>query len=228
EIYHLSAMSFTGISWDLAHEVINTNVMGTLNVLNAVLANCKTAKVFVAGSSAVFGNNDRRLQNETTPVNPCSPYGTSKAAASNLVRNYREAYGLYATTGILFNHESPLRGIEFVSKKICRSVALISRGKLDKLHLGDTSVLRDWGYAGDYVRAMQMILQQETPEDYVVASGCVHSVYDLAREAFSYVGLDISKYVVHSEKLLRPAEISYLCGDFSKLNKKTGWAPKVD
>lgn len=228
EVYHLAAVSFTGVSWDLAHEVINTNVIGTLNLLNSVLSNCRNARVFVAGSSSVFGNNALRLQNEMTPFNPCSPYGTSKAAAFNLAKNFRDAYSMFVANGILFNHESPVRGIEFVSKKVCRAVALIANGITDKLQLGNISVARDWGYAADHVRAMNLILQQDKPDDYVIATGVSHTVEDFVREAFSCAGLNYRDHVEHSDRFVRPSDISYMCGDSTKLKNATGWNSKVD
>jgi GDPmannose 4,6-dehydratase len=175
----------------------------------------------------MFGNAKETPQNESTPFNPRSPYGISKVAGFNLTQNYREAYGLYASSGILFNHESPRRGFEFVTRKVTNTIAKIKLGLAKELRLGNLEAKRDWGYAGDYVKAMWLMLQQKRPEDYVIATGEAHSITDLLEIAFSYVGLEWRDYVTVDEMFHRPAEINELKGDFSKAKKKLGWEPKV-
>jgi GDPmannose 4,6-dehydratase len=175
----------------------------------------------------MFGKVQKVPQNEQTPFHPRSPYGISKVAGFDLTRNYREAYGIFACNGILFNHESPRRGFEFVTRKITSTIAKIKVGKERELRLGNLEAKRDWGFAGDYVEAMWLILQQDDPDDYVIATGETHSVREFVELAFQYAGLDWKKYVIIDEQLFRPAEVNLLLGDFSKATKKFGWMPKV-
>ncbi len=227
ECYHLSAQSFVSYSFEDEFSTINTNINGTHFVLAAIKQRAPQCKIYFAASSEMFGNARETPQNESTPFNPRSPYGISKVAGFNLTQNYREAYGLYASSGILFNHESPRRGYEFVTRKVTNTVAKIKLGLAKELRLGNLEAKRDWGYAGDYVKAMWLMLQQERPEDYVIATGEAHSITDFLEIAFSYVGLEWKDYVVIDGIFHRPAEINELKGDFSKAKKKLGWEPKV-
>jgi len=227
ECYHLSAQSFVSYSFEDEFSTINTNINGTHYVLTAIKERAPKCRFYFAGSSEMFGNAKETPQNEDTPFHPRSSYGISKVAGFHLTQNYREAYGLYALSGILFNHESPRRGFEFVTRKIANTVAKIKLGLTKELRLGNLEAKRDWGYAGDYVKVMRLMLQQEKPEDYVVATGETHSIKELVEVAFDDVGLDWKKYVVVDEMLFRPAEINELRGDFTKAKKKLGWEPKV-
>lgn len=229
EVYHLAGLSFVGTSWDLYPQVLNVNAMGTFNVLSAVLDHSRATRVFVASTGAVFGISDRRTQNESTQVNPCSPYGISKLAAQNIAKNFREARGQYVSVGICFNHESPFRSIEYLSRKVCVAAQGIKQGSFkDKLTLGSLSPVKDWGFVGDYIRAMHAVLQLEIPDDFVIATGQSYSVGDFVNEVFSTLDLDYQEHVVFSDKFARPMEIPYMCGDYSKLNRATGWTPTVD
>ena len=227
ECYHLSAQSFVSYSFEDEFSTINTNINGTHYVLTAIKERAPKCRFYFAGSSEMFGNAKETPQNEDTPFHPRSSYGISKVAGFHLTQNYREAYGLYALSGILFNHESPRRGFEFVTRKITNTVAKIKLGLAKELRLGNLEAKRDWGYAGDYVKSMWLMLQQEKPEDYVVATGETHSIRELVEAAFDYVGLDWKKYLVVDEMLFRPAEINELRGDFTKAKKRLGWEPKV-
>jgi len=227
ECYHLSAQSFVSYSFEDEFSTINTNINGTHYVLTSIKERAPQCRFYFAGSSEMFGNAKETPQNEDTPFHPRSSYGISKVAGFHLTQNYREAYGLYASSGILFNHESPRRGFEFVTRKIANTVAKIKLGLAKELRLGNLEAKRDWGYAGDYVKAMWLMLQQERPEDYVVATGETHSIKDFLEITFGYVGLDWKKYVIVDEMLFRPAEINELRGDFTKAKKKLGWEPKV-
>jgi GDPmannose 4,6-dehydratase len=227
ECYHLSAQSFVSYSFEDEFSTINTNINGTHFVLAAIRQRAPKCRFYFAASSEMFGNAKKTPQNESTPFNPRSPYGISKVAGFHLTQNYREAYGLYALSGILFNHESPRRGFEFVTRKVTNTVAQIKLGLAKELKLGNLEAKRDWGFAGDYVKAMWLMLQQERPEDYVVATGETHSITDLVEIAFGYVGLQWKDYVVVDEIFNRPAEINELKGDFSKAKTKLGWKPKV-
>jgi len=227
ECYHLSAQSFVSYSFEDEFSIINTNINGTHYVLTSIKERVPKCKFYFAGSSEMFGNARETPQNEDTPFRPRSPYGISKVAGFHLTQNYREAYGLYALSGILFNHESPRRGFEFVTRKITNTVAKIKLGLAKELRLGNLEAKRDWGYAGDYVKTMWLMLQQEKPEDYVVATGETHSIKELVELAFGYVGLDWEKYVIVDEMLFRPADINELRGDFTKTKKKLGWEPRV-
>ena len=227
ECYHLAAQSFVSYSFEDEFSTINTNINGTHYVLSAIKKKASHCRFYFAASSEMFGNAPHTPQNETTPFNPRSPYGISKVAGYHLTKNYREAYDLFACNGILFNHESPRRGFEFVTRKITNAVANIKLGLPKELALGNLEAKRDWGHARDYVQAMWMMLQQNEPDDYVVATGETHSVKEFAELAFSYVGLDWKNHVTTDEKVYRPAEIFELRGDSDKARKKLKWEPSV-
>lgn len=227
ECYHLAAQSFVSYSFDDEFSTINTNINGTHFILSALKDMASDCKMYFAASSEMFGNTIETPQNERTPFIPRSPYGISKLAGYHLTRNYREAYGLFACNGILFNHESERRGFEFVTRKISNAVAKIKLGLEKEIRLGNLDARRDWGYSPDYVRAMWMMLQQDKPDDYVVATGQSHSVRDLVAQAFSALDLDWQDFVVIDEQFFRPAEIFELRGDASKAKKRLGWKPTV-
>lgn len=227
ECYHLAAQSFVSYSFEDEFSTLNTNISGTHFILSAIKEKASKCKFYFAASSEMFGLAKETPQNEDTPFHPRSPYGISKVAGFDLTRNYREAYGLFTCSGIAFNHESPRRGFEFVTRKITSTVAKIKMGIEKKLRLGNLEAKRDWGFAGDYVRAMWLMLQQAEPDDYVIATGQVHSVKEFAELAFSYVGLDWEKYVVIDKAFYRPAEVNILKGDFSKARRRLGWKPTV-
>jgi GDPmannose 4,6-dehydratase len=227
ECYHLSAQSFVSYSFEDEFSTINTNINGTHYVLTALKERSPKCKFYFAGSSEMFGNPRETPQNENTPFHPRSSYGISKVAGFYLTQNYREAYGLYALSGILFNHESPRRGFEFVTRKITRGVAKIKLGLTNELRLGNLEAKRDWGFTGDYVKAMWLMLQQDRPEDFVIATGETHSIKELVELAFESVDLDWKRYVVIDETLFRPSEINELRGDFSKAKRMLGWEPTV-
>ncbi|MBS0202430.1 MAG: GDP-mannose 4,6-dehydratase [Planctomycetes bacterium] len=225
ELYHLAAQSFVSYSFDDSFSTFRTNIDGTHYVLESVKQAAPKCKVYFAGSSEMFGNAPETPQNEETKFSPRSPYGISKVTGYDLSRNYREAYGLYVSSGILFNHESPRRGFEFVTRKITSHVARIKRGLIDKLPLGNLDASRDWGFAGDYVVAMWQMLQQPQPRDFVIATGESHSVREFCEVAFRYAGLDWQKHVVVDPDFYRPAEIHQLIGDASRAKRDLGWAP---
>jgi GDPmannose 4,6-dehydratase len=227
ECYHLSAQSFVTYSFEDEFSTINTNINGTHFVLAAIKDTAPHCRLYFAASSEMFGNAKETPQNENTAFSPRSSYGISKLAGFHLTRNYREAYNLHALSGILFNHESPRRGFEFVTRKVTNTVAKIKSGLAKELRLGNLEAKRDWGYAGDYIRAMWLMLQQDEPEDYVIATGETHSIKDLIEIAFGYVDLDWKDYVIIDDLFYRPAEIYELRGDFSKAKKKLGWQPTV-
>jgi len=227
ECYHLAAQSFVSYSFEDEFSTINTNINGTHFVLSAIKEKAPECKFYFAGSSEMFGLVKESPQNESTPFHPRSPYGISKVAGFDLTRNYREAYNLFACSGILFNHESPRRGFEFVTRKISNTVAEIKLGLSKELKLGNLEAKRDWGFAGDYVKAMWLMLQQEQPDDYVIATGETHSVKEFAEIAFSQVGLDYQDYLRIDEIFYRPAEVHLLKGDYSKGKEKLGWEPAV-
>lgn len=228
ECYHLAAQSFVSYSFEDEFSTINTNINGTLSILSAIKQRAPKCKFYFAASSEMFGLVKETPQNEYTPFHPRSPYGISKVAGFDLTRNYREAYGLSACNGILFNHESPRRGFEFVSRKISDAVAKIKLGLTKELRLGNLEAKRDWGYAGDYVKSMWLMLQQDEPDDYVIATGETHSVKEFVELACSYVDLNWQDYVIVDEKLYRPAEVYELKGDYSKAKRRLGWEPKVN
>ena len=227
EIYNLAAQSHVRVSFETPEETTEFVAMGTLRLLEAFKNTCPTARFYQASSSEMFGDNPEKPQNETTRLTPASPYACAKVYAHNLCRNYRESYGLHISSGILFNHESPRRGETFVTRKITMAAARIKLGLQDKLYLGNLEAKRDWGFAGDYVEAMWLMLQQEVPDDYVIATGETHSVQEFLEEVFSHAGLDIEKYVETDERLYRPHEVPLLLGDPSKAENNIGWSPKV-
>jgi len=227
ELYNLAAQSFVPTSWHQPMLTGEFNALGVTKLLEAVrLVNTKI-KFYQASSSEMFGKVREVPQTEKTPFYPRSPYGVAKVYAHWITVNYRESYDIFAVSGILFNHESPRRGLEFVSRKITDGAARIKLGLSEKLYLGNLEAKRDWGYAGDYVRAMWLMLQQKTPEDFVIATGRNHSVRDLAHIAFSHLGLKYQDYVEVDPQLVRPAEVDVLLGDSSNAKKKLGWQPEV-
>jgi len=228
EIYNLGAMSHVRVSFDMPSFTIQTNALGVLNMLEVYRTICPDAKFYQASSSEMFGNSvdDDGVQRLTTPMNPVSPYGCSKVMGYNLVRHYRHAYKLHACNGVLFNHESPRRGTNFVTNKVVRGAVAIKKGLEDKLELGNMDSYRDWGHSKDYVRAMHMIINHETPEEFIVATGETHSVRDLCRTVFSKLNLNYEDYVTQNPKFMRPEELKYLKGDPSKAENILGWNPK--
>jgi len=227
EIYNLAAQSFVPTSWEQPMLTGEFNALGVTKWLEAIRQVNKKVKFYQASSSEMFGKVQEVPQTEKTPFYPRSPYGVAKVYAHWITVNYRESYGIFAVSGILFNHESPRRGLEFVSRKITDGAARIKLGKAKKLYLGNLDAKRDWGYAGDYVRAMWLMLQQKQPEDFVIATGKNHTVRDLAQIAFDRVGLDYKKFVEVDPKLVRPAEVDVLLGDPSYAQKRLGWKPEV-
>ena len=228
EIYNLAAMSFVPASWDQPLLTGEFNAQGVTRLLDAVRQVDTSIRIYQASSSEMFGKVREVPQTETTPFYPRSPYGVSKVFAHYITINYRESYNLFAVSGMLFNHESPRRGLEFVTRKVSNGVARIKLGLDDTLSVGNLDAHRDWGFAGDYVRAMWQMLQQPRPDDYVIATGVSHSVRDLIQIAFARVGLDWQKHVRVDPALLRPAEVEHLLGDASKARKDLGWTPSVD
>jgi len=228
EVYHLAAQSYVGYSFEDEFSTLNININGTHYLLSAVkeFADSKI-KFYFAGSSEMFGKVKSAPQNENTVFNPRSSYGISKVTGYYLTKNYREAYNLHASNGILFNHESPRRGFEFVTRKISHAAARIKRGSKEKLKLGNMKAKRDWGHAKDYVEAMWLMLQKENPGDYVVGTGEEHSVEEFAKKAFGHVGLNYKDHIVIDQKLMRPAEVDTLLADNSKALKDLKWKPKI-
>ena len=226
ECYHLAAQSFVAESFTDGFSTMNTNINGTHHVLAALRELRPSCRFYFAGSSEMFGQVAETPQHETTRFHPRSPYGISKVAGFDLTRNYREAYGLYAVSGILFNHESPRRGHEFVTRKITSSVARIKHGLTRELRLGNLEARRDWGHAKDYVRAMHLMLQQARAEDYVVATGETHAVREFCELAFAEAGLDYREYVQVDERFYRPAEVDLLIGDAGKAHRELKWQPE--
>ena len=228
EVYHLAAQSYVGYSFEDEFSTLNININGTHYLLSAVkeFADSKI-KFYFAGSSEMFGKVKSIPQNEETDFNPRSSYGISKVTGYHLTKNYREAYKLHASNGILFNHESPRRGFEFVTRKISHAVARIKNGSKDKLKLGNMKAKRDWGHARDFVEAMWLMLEQDKPGDYVVGTGEEHSVDEFAKKAFGHVGLNYKDHIVIDKKLMRPAEVDALLADSSKAKKILNWKPKV-
>ena len=231
EIYNLAAQSFVGSSWKIPLETSDTNGLGVLRLLNATKqlqdSIGKDIRFYQASTSEMFGKMVENPANENTPFYPRSPYGIAKLYAYWMVKNYRESYGMFACNGILFNHESERRGIEFVTRKITDGVARIHLGLQDKISLGNLEVWRDWGYAPDYVEGMWLMLQQDTPDDYVLATNHAHSLEEFLDCAFKVVGLDWRDYVEQDERYMRPAEVPYLKGDASKAQEQLGWKPKT-
>ncbi len=227
ECYHLASSSFVSYSFDDEISILNNNVNSTHYLLAAIKEFAPRCRFYFAGSSEMFGVVDRSPQDETTPFNPRSIYGVSKVAGYHLAKNYRQQYGLFTSMGILYNHESPRRGYEFVTRKIVSAAVKIKLGRQDHLVLGNLDAWRDWGYAPDYVRAMWMILQADVPDDFVIASGETHSVREFVEAVFSLVGLDYQRYVRTDPNLFRPSEKVQLCGDPAKARARLGWAPTV-
>jgi GDPmannose 4,6-dehydratase len=228
EFYNLAAMSFVPSSWDQPMLTGEYNSQGVTRALEAVRRVNPKIRFYQASSSEMYGRVREVPQTELTPFYPRSPYGVSKVFGHYITVNYRESYDLFACSGILFNHESPRRGLEFVTRKVTDGVARIKLGLTDHLGLGNLDAHRDWGFAGDYVRAMWLMLQQDQPDDYVVAMGVAHSVKDLVVEAFSHAGLDWEQCVRTDPRFLRPAEVDHLIGDPSKAKRVLGWEPSVD
>jgi len=243
EVYNLGAQSHVGVSFDVPEYTVDVGGLGALRLLEAIRGGKPDTKFYQASSSEMFGNTKEMPQKETTPFYPCSPYGCAKVLAYWTTRNYREGYGIFACNGILFNHESPRRGKTFVTRKITRAAARIKLGKQDKLYLGNLDAKRDWGFAGDYVEAMWLMLQQEKPDDYVIATGESHSVREFVEEGFKAVGIDIvwkgkglnekgldrktGQILIEVDSLFfRPTEIDYLLGDSTKARAILGWQPK--
>ena len=218
EIYNLAAMSHVRISFDMPSFTIKTNALGVLHLLEVYRTECPEAKFYQASSSEMFGNSvdDDGVQRLTTPMNPVSPYGCAKVMGYNLVRHYRNAYGLHACNGILFNHESPRRGSNFVTNKVVKGAVSIKYGLMDKLELGNMDSYRDWGHSKDYVRAMHSIINHDTPDEFIVATGETHSVRDLCRVVFDKLDMNYEDYIVQNPKYMRPEELKYLKGDPSK------------
>lgn len=227
EFYNLAAQSFVGTSWE---QPVHTGLIGAIGVthcLEAIRQTSPHTRFYQASTSEMFGKIQAPRQSESTPFYPRSPYGVAKLYGHWITVNYRESFGLHASSGILFNHESPLRGEEFVTRKISLAVARIKSGLQDKLHLGNLDAKRDWGFAGDYVEAMWLMLQQDNADDYVVASGMTHSVRDFCEAAFSHVGLDYRRYVEIDPQFMRPAEVDVLLGDPGKANRQLGWQART-
>ena len=227
EVYNLAAQSFVATSWQQATLTGDATGLGVTRMLEAVRTAVPKARFYQASSSEMYGKVLEVPQSEQTAFYPRSPYGVAKVYGHYITQNYRESFDMFAVSGILFNHESPRRGIEFVTKKITDGVARIKAGKQEKLHLGNLDAERDWGYAKDYVEAMWLMLQQETPDDYVIATGETHSIRKFCKLAFDYVGLNYEDHVVVDPKFFRPAEVDILLGDYQKAKKNLGWKPKT-
>ena len=227
EVYNLAAQSFVATSWNQPVLTGNVTGLGVVRILEALRHFSPDARFYQASSSEMFGTTPQPLKSEATPFHPRSPYAVAKVYGYYATINYRESYGLYCCNGICFNHESPRRGIEFVTKKISDGVARIACGRANEVRLGNLDVRRDWGFAGDYVKAMWLMLQQDEPDDYVIATGENHSVREFAALAFDHVGLDWEKYVKIDERFMRPAEVPDLKGDASKARARLGWAPET-
>jgi len=228
EIYNLAAMSFVAVSWVQPTLTAEFSGVGVTRILEAVREVCPHARFYQASSSEMFGKVREIPQTELTPFYPRSPYGVAKAYGHFITVNYRESYDLHATSGILFNHESPRRGLEFVTRKITWHAAAIKLGLATKLHLGNLDAERDWGYAKDYVEAMWLMLQRDEPEDFVISTGVTHSVRDCVSVAFDQAGLDVDEHVVIDPQFVRPAEVDHLIGDHSKATRLLGWEPQTD
>lgn len=227
EVYNLAAQSHVRISYDIPQFTTHTNSIGVLNLLEACLSCCPNAKIYQASSSEMFGSSvdEDGYQRESTKMTPVSPYGCAKVFGYNIIRNYRNAYKLHASNGILFNHESPRRGSNFVTNKVVKTAVSIKLGLEDKLELGNMDAYRDWGHSKDYIKAMHLILQQNKPGDWVVATGETRSVRDMCEYVFSKLGLDYSQYVIQNQKFLRPEELPYLKGDSTRI-RELGWKPE--
>lgn len=227
EVYNLGAQSFVKASWDQPVVTANVTGVGVLNLLEAMRLETPEARFYQASSSEMYGLIQEPMQSETTPFYPRSPYAVAKLYGHWITVNYRESFGMHASSGILFNHESPLRGFEFVTRKVTRTAAAIKLGLADKLEMGNLDAKRDWGHAKDYVRAMWLMLQQDRPDDYVVATGETHTVRHMVDVAFAQVGLDPDDYLSINPKYLRPAEVDVLLGDATKAREQLGWRPEI-
>lgn len=227
EIYNLAAQSYVASSWRQPVLTANVTGVGVTNMLEAMRLGASKARFYQASSSEMYGLIQEPMQSEKTPFYPRSPYAVAKLYGHWITVNYRESFGLHASSGILFNHESPLRGVEFVTRKVTHGVAAIKLGLAKELRLGNIDAKRDWGHAKDYVRAMWLMLQQETPDDYVVATGVTTTVRDMCRIAFEHAGLDMEKFVIIDQAYYRPAEVDVLLGDSSKARRVLGWKPEI-
>jgi GDPmannose 4,6-dehydratase len=227
EVYNLAAQSFVPTSWQQAVLTAEFTAVGVTRMLDAVRTVCPEARFYQASSSEMFGKVRQTPQTESTPFHPRSPYGVAKVYGHYITVNYRESYGMFACSGILFNHESPRRGLEFVTRKITHGVARIKYGLTDELRLGNLEAKRDWGFAGDYVRAMWLMLQQNEPDDYVIGTGETHSVEEFVRIAFDHAELDWRRHVIVDPRFYRPAEVDLLLGDASKARRVLGWQPQM-
>lgn len=228
EVYNLAAQSFVGISWDLNKLTTEVNSLGPLNMLNAIKTHSPNSRFYQASTSEMFGNATTPTQDENTPFTPRSPYGVSKLYSHWMTVNFRESYSLYACSGVLFNHESPLRGKEFVTRKVTDAVARIKLGLQDSVTLGNLDARRDWGFAGDFVEAMWLMLQQDEAKDYVIATGLQHTIGDLCRIAFEHAGISEWEHLVKTDpRFKRPAELYSLCGDSTRARSLLGWQPKT-
>lgn len=227
EVYNLAAQSHVRISFEIPQYTVQTNALGALNVFESARTHCPQAKVYQASSSEMFGNSvdEDGMQRETTRMTPVSPYGCAKLFAYSMVRNYRNAYNMFAANGILFNHESPRRASNFVTTKVVKNAVLISKGKIDRLEMGNLDSQRDWGHSRDYVKAMHLILQHREPDDFVISTGETRTIRDLCEIVFSKLGLDYREFVVQNPKFLRPEELGYLCGDCTKAKQVLKWKP---
>lgn len=227
ECYHLAAQSYVTVSFEDPFSTLNTNINGTLYLLSAIKQRSPKCKIYFAATSEMFGKAKENPQNESTHFHPRSPYGISKMAGFELMRNYREGYNMFVCCGILFNHESPRRGMEFVTRKITNTAVKIKLGKTNRLVLGNLEAKRDWGYAPEFVKAMWHMLQQDIPDDYVVATNTSHSIKEFVVAVFDYLELDWNKYVRVDSKFFRPAEVVQLMGDYTKAYEDFGWSPKI-
>lgn len=227
EVYNLAAQSHVRVSFDVPEETVDTVAMGPLRLLECIRTMQPQCRFYQASSSEMYGDNPEHPQNEDTRLMPASPYACAKVFAHGLTRNYREGYGIHASSGILFNHESPRRGETFVTRKITLAAARIKLGLQDKIALGNLDALRDWGYAKDYVEAMWMMLQQDKPDDYVIATGETHTVREFLYEVFDIAGLEVDRHLIIDERLKRPHEVPWLEGDYSKAKQQLGWEPKT-
>ena len=227
EIYNLAAQSHVRVSFETPEETAEIVAMGTLRLMEAARNVCPNARIYQASSSEMFGDNPENPQSETTRLMPASPYACAKVFAHNLCRNYREGYGMHISSGILFNHESPRRGSTFVTRKITKAAARIRLGLQDKLYLGNLEAKRDWGFAGDYVEAMWIMLQQDKSDDYVIATGVTTTLEDFVEQVFGFYNLDWQEHTSYSKKLFRPLDIQSSCADPSKAEKLLGWSARV-
>ncbi len=228
EIYNLAAQSHVRVSYEIPQFTVQTNALGVVNLLESIKIHCPNAKIYQASSSEMFGNSCDidGMQRETTPMHPVSPYGCAKLFSYSLIRNFRNAFKLFASNGILFNHESPRRATNFVTTKIIKTAVQIKRGEMSHLELGNLDSQRDWGHSKDYVKAMHLILNHEKPDDFIISTGETHSIRDFCKLIFSKLDMNYEDYVKVNKKFIRPEELSFLCGDSSKARKVLGWKPE--